>query len=197
LDSDFILIGTCFLNLLLKFIRTTYPSNLYPIGLPDLTRLTYPNPAQTACPNSTRAPYPIVSILTRPYAFIPSRITLPDPSPDQTSTYPGLHGLTRLNYLTRLFSRSNFYLPDLTRSYPAELPYPISSRSNFCLLDRIRPPYPISLPGRVTPRCTQLLTRPYPITLPGRVPFNWPHPKTSSSASHLDLGLLLADNASR
>jgi hypothetical protein len=84
--------------------------------------------------------------------------------------YSALHGLTRPNYHTR---------------------------SDFCLLDGTRPPYTISLLGWVTPRCTQLLIWPYPITLPGRVPFNWPHPKTSSSASHLDLGILLVDNASR
>jgi hypothetical protein len=140
------------------------------------------------------------------------QITLPDSSSDQTSTYPALHGLTQLNYLTRFFFRLDFYLSSLTWSYPAELPYlilllirllpiqpytvlpdritlPILSRSNFCLPDRTRPPYSTSLPGRVTLRCTQLLIRPYPITLPARVPFNWPHPKTSSLGSHRDLGL--------
>jgi hypothetical protein len=39
LDTTSIL--TCFLNLLLEFIRTTYSGNLYPIGLPDwLTRIS-------------------------------------------------------------------------------------------------------------------------------------------------------------
>jgi hypothetical protein len=194
LDSDSISILTCFLTLLLEVIWTTYPGNLYPIGLPDLTRSAYLNPARTACLNSIRVPYPSLTqtqrcllglirsyqaelpypillpirlLLTRPYTVLPGGITLPDSSPDLTSTYP------------------------------AELSYPMSSRSNFYLPSHTRPPYLISLPGRVPPRCTQLLTRPYPITLPSWVPFNWSHPKNSSSASHLDLGLLLADNASR
>jgi hypothetical protein len=98
-------------------------------------------------------------MLTRPYTFIPGRITLPDSSSDQTSTYP------------------------------TELPYLIFSRSNFCLPDRTWPPYLTSLPDRVILHCTQLLIRPYPITLPDWVPFNWPHPKTSSSSAHFDLGL--------
>jgi hypothetical protein len=163
LDSNSISIWTCFLNHPLEFIRTTYPGNLYPIGSSDrLTRRSLEQLTRTP-----PKPYPIASMLTRLYTFISYRITLPDSSPDRTSTYP------------------------------SRLPYPISSRSNFCLPDRTRPPYPTSLPGRVTPRCTQLLTRPYPIILPARVPFNWPHPKTSSPASHLDIGLLLVDNASR
>jgi hypothetical protein len=94
--------------------------------------------------------------------IIPSQITLPDSSPNWTSIYSALHSLTWSNHLTQ----SDFYLPN-----------------------RTRPPYPTFLPDRVTLRCTQLLTRSYPITLPDRVPFNWPHPKTSSSAYHLDLCL--------
>jgi hypothetical protein len=143
LDSDSISIRTCFLNLLLEFIQTTYPGNLYPIGLPNLTRSAYLNHARTAYLNSIWVSYPIASMLTRPYTFISSWITLLDSSPDRTSTYTALHGLTWPNYLTRFFSQSDFYLPGLTRSYPAELP-----------------------------RCTQLLTQPYPITLPGQVPIN-------------------------
>jgi hypothetical protein len=142
LDLDSISIRTCFLNILLEFIRTTYPGNLYPIGLPDLTRSAYLNLARTAYPNSTRAPYlsltrshqclpslihsypaelsylillPIKLLLTRPYTVLPGRITLPD------------------LFWIRL-------LP--TRSYLA------------------------TLPGRVTPRCTQLLTWPYPTEYP-------------------------------
>jgi hypothetical protein len=52
----------------------------------QLTRVTF-----------TRAPYPIASMLTRPYTFISGRITLLDSSSDQTSTYPALHCLTWLN----------------------------------------------------------------------------------------------------
>jgi hypothetical protein len=113
----------------------------------------------------------------------------PSALPDRINAYPALYVHTRPNYLTRFFSRSDFYLPGFTRSYPAGLPYPIFSRLDFCLPDRTWPPYPTSLPSRITLRCTRLLTRSYSITLPGRVPFNWSHPKTSSSASHLDLGL--------
>jgi hypothetical protein len=169
LDSDSILIWTCFLNLLLEFTRTTYSGNLHPFGLPDLTWSAYPNLA--------RITYPI---------FI-------------RASYPSLTGLHQC-------------LLGLIRPYPVESPYPILLPirllliwpytvlpdritlpnffwSDFCLPDRTRPPYPTSLPGRVTLRCTQLLTRPYLITLPDRVPFNWPHPKTSSLASHLNLCL--------
>jgi hypothetical protein len=94
-------------------------------------------------------------MLTRPYTFISGQITLPDSSLDRTSTYPALHSLTRLNYLTRFFSLSDFYLPGLTRSYPAELPYLISSRSDICLPNCTRPPYPTSLPGHLS----DILTR--------------------------------------
>jgi hypothetical protein len=129
-------------------------------------------------------------MLTQPHTFIPGWFTLAHSSPDRTSTYLTLHGLTRLNYLTQFFSRSDFYLPDLIRSCPAELPYSISSQSDFCLPDHTWPPYSTFLPDRVTLCCTQLLTRPYPITIAHRVCLNWPHLKTSSSAFHLDLGLL-------
>jgi hypothetical protein len=113
----------------------------------------------------------------------------PSALPDRINTYLALYVHTRPNCLTRFISQSDFYLPDLTWSYPAELPYSVFSQSDFCLSDCIRPPYPTSLPDRVTLHCTRLLTQPYPITLSGRVPFNWPHSKTSSLASHLDLGL--------
>jgi hypothetical protein len=127
---------------------------------------------------SSQITYPILlpsgHLLTLPYTFLPGQTTLPDSSPNRTSTYPAIHSLTRPNYLTRSFSPSEFCLPNHTQ-----------------------PPYLTSLPGWVTLRCARLLTRPYPITLPGRVPFNWPHLKTSSWASHLDLGLHLTKNASR
>jgi hypothetical protein len=109
---------------------------------------------------------------------------------DRINAYPALYIHTLLSYLTRFFSQSNFYLPGLTRSYLAELPYSIFSRLDFCLPNHTRPPFLTSSLGRVTLRCTQLLTRAYAITLPGRVPFNWPHPKNSSSASHLNLCLI-------
>jgi hypothetical protein len=112
--------------------------------------------------------------------------------PDLIIAYPTLYVHTRPNHLTQFFSGSDFYLPDLTWSYSAKLPYLFFSRSNFCLPNFTRPPYLTSLPDRVILRCTQLLTRPCPITLPDRVPFNWPLPETSSSASHPDLCLFWA-----
>jgi hypothetical protein len=43
--------------------------------------------------------------------FISGPITLPDSSPDRTSTYLAIDGLPRLNYLTRSF-------PGQTSTYP-------------------------------------------------------------------------------
>jgi hypothetical protein len=101
----------------------------------QLTRVTftssaYPNLAQTAYPNFTRAlpdhinAYPALYVHTRPYTFIPGQIILLDSSPGRTSTYLALHGLTRPNYLIRSFSNLTFAYPiipgHLIRlSYPA------------------------------------------------------------------------------
>jgi hypothetical protein len=84
--------------------------------------------------------------------------SLLDPHPnalyDRINVYSALYVHTWSNHLIQFFSRSDFYLPDFTRSYPTELPYPIFSWSDFYLPDRTRPPYPTSLPGRVILRCT-------------------------------------------
>jgi hypothetical protein len=144
LDLDSISIQTCFLNLLLEFTRTTYLGNLHPISLPD--RLTQILPEQLIRSSSEHFTQAL---------------------PDGINAYLVKYIHTRPNHITRFFSRSDFYLPSLTRSYPTELPYPIFSRSDFYLPDRTRPPYLTFLPGRVRLHCTQLLTRPYPITLPG------------------------------
>jgi hypothetical protein len=142
LDLDSILIWTCFLNLLLEFIQTTYPGNLYPIGSPN--RLTRILPEQL-----TRTP---PECLTRAL-------------PDRINAYPASFIHIWPNYLTRFFSRSDFYLPGLTRSYPPELPYPILLLIGL-LLAR---PYTV-LPGRVTLPdlfpIRLLSTRSYPATLP-------------------------------
>jgi hypothetical protein len=144
LDLDSIAIRTCFLNLLLEFTQTTYPGNLHRISLPDrLTRISPEQLIRSSSEHFTRA------------------------LPDGINAYLVKYIHTRPNHITRFFSRSDFYLPSLTRSYPAELPYPIFSRLDICLPDRTRPPHPTFLPGRVRLRCTQLLTRPYPITMPG------------------------------
>jgi hypothetical protein len=44
---------------------------------------------------------PIGLLHTQPYTALPGQITLPDYSPNQTSSYLALHGHTRPNYLTR------------------------------------------------------------------------------------------------
>jgi hypothetical protein len=85
--------------------------------------------------------------------FIPGRVILPDSSPDQTSTYSALHDLTRPNYLTRSFLDQISAYP-IIPGHLTQLPYPILSRSDFYLPDRIRSPYPTFLPGQVTLRCT-------------------------------------------
>jgi hypothetical protein len=121
LDSGSISTQTCFLNLLLEFTWTTYQCNLYPIGSPESCLNCLPEPHLSTLPE----PDPITSMLTQLYMFTSGWITLSNSSPDRTSTYPALYGLTRPNYPTRFLSRSNFYLLGLTRSYLAELPYPI------------------------------------------------------------------------
>jgi hypothetical protein len=99
LDSDSISIRTYFLNLLLEFIRTTYPGNLYPIGLPESCLNSLPELHSSALP---------VCIIAHQALYI--------------------H--TQLNYLTRFFSRSDCYLPGLTRSllYPVFMPKPSTHR---------------------------------------------------------------------
>jgi hypothetical protein len=105
-------------------------------------------------------------------------------------------------------TRSNQCLPSLIHPYPAESPYPIIfpiglllTRPYTVLPDQITLPdlfpigllptrsYPATVPDFLArPGNISLHPTPYPalpITLPGRVPFNWPHPKTSSSASPL------------
>jgi hypothetical protein len=98
--------GFVFLNLLLEFTRTTYPGNLYPIGLPDLTRIESKQLTRTSPEHLTRA------------------------LPDHINAYLALYIHTQSNYLTRFFSQSGFHLPSLTRSYLTKLPYPIFSRSD-------------------------------------------------------------------
>jgi hypothetical protein len=122
LDSDSTSIQTYFLNPLFEFTQTTYPGNLYPIGLPE------------------SPPDNLPECLIRALS-------------DHINVYPALYGHTQPNHISQFCSESDFYLPGLTRSYPTKLPYLILSRSDFFLLDHTRPPYPTSLPGRVTLRC--------------------------------------------
>jgi hypothetical protein len=86
-----------FLSSLGQLIRITFTISTYPISFLNLTR--------TAYLNFIRAPYPIASMLTRPYTFIPSRIILPDLFPIEllpTQSYPP----TVPNFLTRLGNNS-------------------------------------------------------------------------------------------
>jgi hypothetical protein len=121
------------LSAYLNLARTTYPI---------LTRASYLSLIRShqclpvlvislpkSCPNTLSEPYPITSMFTQTDMFIPSRITVPDSSPDRTSTYPTLHGLTRPNYLTRSFpGRTSTY-----RSYPATLPAFLTRPGNTLL----------------------------------------------------------------
>jgi hypothetical protein len=108
LDSDTISIWTCFLNLLLKFTRTTYPSSLHPIGLPDVTWSAYLNLSRTTYLIYIWAPYPS---LTRSHPCLPALICpYPAESPYPILLLIGLL-LTQPNYLTRSF-------PDKTYAYP-------------------------------------------------------------------------------
>jgi hypothetical protein len=148
-----------------QLTRVTFTLLAYPFVLPE----SRPNSLSELHPSALPEPYPITSILTRHYTFIPDQIILPDYSPDQTSTYPVLPG--------------RITLPDLfligllpTRSYPATFPDLITQSGNA------------SLP--------QLLTRPYPITLPGQVPSTGLTRKLPYRPPTLTW-LILADNASR
>jgi hypothetical protein len=162
-DSDSISIWTCFLNLLLEFIWTPYPSNLCPIGLPDLIRSDYPNLARTAYLNSTRStllkPYLITSLLTWPYTFISGSIILPDSSPNRvllTRPYTVLPGQITLPHLFLIWLLptqpytvlpNRITLPDIfpiglqpTRLYPATLPDFLTRPGNTSL-------HPTALPA--------------------------------------------------
>jgi hypothetical protein len=103
---------------------TTYLGNLYPIGLPDLTRSAYLNLAQTAYPNFTQVPYLRASMLTRPYTFILGPNTLHYSSPNWTCIDSALYSLTQPNYLTRCFSdRTSAY--QIVPGHLTRLPYPV------------------------------------------------------------------------
>jgi hypothetical protein len=108
-----------------QLTRVTFTLSAYPIGLPESRPDNLPDPH----PNVLFEPYSIASMFIRPYMFIPGWITLPNSSPDQTSTYPALHGLTRPNYLNQSF-------PDRTSAYPivpghlTRLPYPVGLPSD-------------------------------------------------------------------
>jgi hypothetical protein len=113
LNSDSISIRTCFLNLLLEFIRTTYPGNLYPIGLPESRPNNLPEQLARAPPERLTLSHQCLPDLICSYpAELPYMILLPIrllPTPP--------------NYLIRFFFQSDFYLFGLTWSYPTELPY--------------------------------------------------------------------------
>jgi hypothetical protein len=158
---------------------------LHPSLYPD----TYLDPYPILCPTPYLSrhlePYP--SHLPESYpTVLPNALleSLPEP-------YPSMSPKILPEHLLEFYPDT--YPIRLTQpypiAYPAELPYPTFSRLDFCLPDRTRPPYLTSLPGRETLHCPRLLTQHYPVTFLGWIPFNWPYLKSSSSASHLDLGL--------
>jgi hypothetical protein len=114
-----------FLSLPGQLTRVTFTLSAYPIGLPESRPDSLPDPH----PNALSEPYPIASMFIWPYMFIPGRISLPGSSPNWTSTYSALHGLTWPNYLNRSF-------PDRTSAYPIVpdhltwLPYPVGLLSD-------------------------------------------------------------------
>jgi hypothetical protein len=57
LDLDSISIWTCFLNLILEFIQTTYSGNLYPIVLPESHPNSLPELQPSTLPDHINA-YP-------------------------------------------------------------------------------------------------------------------------------------------
>jgi hypothetical protein len=71
-----------FLSLPEQLTRVTFTLSAYPIGLPESRLDSLPDPH----PNALFETYLIASMFIRPYMFIPGRITLPDSSPDRTST---------------------------------------------------------------------------------------------------------------
>jgi hypothetical protein len=106
----------------LTFTQSAYPNHAKTAYL-IFIQAPYPSLTQShqclpslICSYPAKLPYlillPIGLLLTRPYMVLLGQITLPDSSLDQTSTYPALHSLTRPNYLTQFFSRTDFYLPN-------------------------------------------------------------------------------------
>jgi hypothetical protein len=129
-----------------------------------------------------------------------------------------LHIFVLPDLLTLVFTRPGNSLPDflperLPRFLPEIVPNSLPESLPETSPELLPEPYPSVLPDtspesllepylsmvpKISPeRLLELypdtypirLTRPYPITFLGQVPFNWPYPKTSTSASHLDLGL--------
>jgi hypothetical protein len=99
-------------------------------------------------------------MLTWPYTSTSGQITLLDSSPDWSSTYPTLHGLTWLNYLTRSF-------PDQTSAYPI---IPGLIQSYLALQGLTRPNYLTRLGNTllhptIYPALTNHLTQPSTLQL--------------------------------
>jgi hypothetical protein len=130
-------------------------------------------PSRITLPNSS----PDRTSLARPYTVLPGRITLPDPCPDRTSMY-----LTGLPYPILLPIRLL-----LNRPYTA-LPSRITLHDLFPIGLLPNRPYPATLPDFLTRSGNTSL---HPTTYPA-LPNHFTRPgtpKTSSSASHLDSGL--------
>jgi hypothetical protein len=127
-------IRSCFLNLLLEFTQTTYPGSLHPIGLPE----SRPNSLSGLHPSVLPEPYPIASMLTRPYKSIPGR-----------SPYPILLLIELLLTQSYTVLPGRITLPDLfsiglrpTRSYPATVPDFLARLGNTSLHPTAYPALP-------------------------------------------------------
>jgi hypothetical protein len=124
-----------FLSSSRQLTQVTFTISAYPISPDRLTRISPEQLTRTPAKRLTRA------------------------LPDRINAYPVLYVHTRPNYFTRFFPRTFFYLPSLTQSYPAELPYPILLLIRL-LLNRS---YPATLPDFLTqPGNTSLHPTAYP-----------------------------------
>jgi hypothetical protein len=165
LDSDSISIRTCFLNLLLEFIRTTYLGNLYPIGLPEShpnslpelhpsalperhTRILLEQLARTPPEHLTRSHQCLLGLIRSYPAELPYPILL-------------LVGLILIRPYTVL--PGQITLPNLfpigllpTRSYPATLPDFLTRPGNTSLHPTAYP----ALPNHLTRPSTLQLDSP-------------------------------------
>jgi hypothetical protein len=97
-----------------QLTRVTFTLSAYPIDLPK----SHPNSLPKLQPSTLSEPHLIASMLTWPYTLIPGRITLPDSSPDRTSTY------SAYMVLPGRITSPNLFLFGLlpTRLYPATIP---------------------------------------------------------------------------
>jgi hypothetical protein len=123
IPSQFRLVSSIlFLNSSGQLTQVTFTLSAYPIAPDQLTRILPEQLTRTPAEHLTRShqclpgitcsypaklAYPILLPIglqiTRPYTILPDQITLPNSSPDRTSTYPAIHDLSQPSYLPDLF----------------------------------------------------------------------------------------------